>query len=132
MKYRLRVLSVNHNRILREGISVFFEKNHDFELIDSVATADAAVEAFAANRPDLTLMDLDFPEDGSLDVISRIRQIEAAAWIIGLTIDELDERCLRAVMVGVSTLLSKDQIGTMLIPVIRTGQPVTTFKLDGY
>jgi len=123
MKERLRVLSVNHNRILREGISVLLEMDRDFELIDSVATADAAVEAFAATQPDLTLVDLDLPADSSLDVISQIRQIDAAAWIIGLTIDELDDRCLRAVRVGVSTLLSKDQIGTMLIPVIRTGQP---------
>jgi DNA-binding NarL/FixJ family response regulator len=94
-----------------------------FKEINSVATADAAVEAFAATHPDLTLVDLDSPADSSLDVISRIRQIDASAWIIGLTIDELDERSLRAVMVGVSTLLSKDQIATMLIPVIRTGRP---------
>ncbi len=123
MRERLRVLSVNHNRMLREGISVLLEMDRDFELIDSVATADAAVEAFAATHPDLTLVDLDLPADGSLDVIGRIRQIDAEARIIGLTIDELDDRCLQAVMVGVSTLLSKDQIGTRLIPVIRTGQP---------
>ena len=122
MKERLRVLSVNHNRILREGISVLLEMDRGFELIDSVATAEAAVETFAATLPDLTLVDLDLPADSSLDVIIQIRQIDAAAWIIGLTIDELDDRCLRAVMVGVSTLLSKDQIGTALIPVIRTGQ----------
>jgi DNA-binding NarL/FixJ family response regulator len=131
MKVRLRILSVNHNRILREGISVLFERDQDFELIDSVATADAAVEAFAATRPDLTLVDLDLPADSSLDVISRIRQIDATAWIIGLTIDELDDRCLRAVMFGVSTLLSTDQIGTMLIPMIRSGQPVSTLNIDG-
>jgi two-component system NarL family response regulator len=123
MKERLRVLSVNHNRILREGISVLLEMDRDFELIDSVATADAAVEAFAATHPDLTLVDLDLPEDSSLEAIIRIRQIDPTAWIIGLTIDELDGCCLRAVMVGVSTVLSKDQIGARLIPVIRTGQP---------
>jgi DNA-binding NarL/FixJ family response regulator len=122
MKERLRVLSVNHNRILREGISVLLEMDRDFELVDAVATADAAVEAFAAALPDLTLVDLDLPADSSLDAISRIRQIDATAWIIGLTIDELDDRCLRAVMVGVSTLLCKDQIGTMLIPTMRTGR----------
>jgi DNA-binding NarL/FixJ family response regulator len=96
--------------------------DREFELIGSVATADAAVDAFAASHPDLTLVDLDLPADSSLEAISRIRQIDAAAWIIGLTIDELDGRSLRAVMIGVSTLLPKDQIGTMLIPVIRTGQ----------
>lgn len=130
MKERLRVLSVNHNRILREGISVLLDMDRDFELIDSVATSDEAVEAFAATHPDLTLVDLDLPADSSLDVVSRIRQIDAAAWIIGLTIDELDDRCLLAVMGGVSALLSKDQIGTMLIPVIRTGPPSNTFSVD--
>ena len=130
MKERLRVLSVNHNRILREGISVLLDMDRDFELIDSVATSDEAVEAFAATHPDLTLVDLDLPADSSLDVVSRIRQIDAAAWIIGLTIDELDDRCLLAVMVGVSALLPKDQIGTMLIPVIRTGPPSSTVRLD--
>src|SRR5579862_5663727 len=123
MRERLRVLSVNQNRILRNGISVLLETDHDFELIASVATAESVVEAFAATHPDLTLMDLDLPADSSLDAISRIRQIDAAAWIIGLTIDELDGRCLRAVTIGVSTLLPKDQIGTMLIPAIRTGRP---------
>ena len=123
MKERLRVLSVNHNRILREGISVLLDMDRDFDLIDSVATCDEAVEAFAATHPDLTLVDLDLPADSGLEVICRIRQIDSAAWIIGLTIDELDDRCLRAVIAGVSTLLSTDQIGTMLIPVIRSGQP---------
>ena len=130
MQERLRVLSVNHNRILREGISVLLEMDRDFELIDSVATADAAVEAFAATHPDLTLVDLDLPADSSLEAIGRIRQIDPGAWIIGLTIDELDGRCLRAVMVGVSSLLSKDQIGTMLIPVIRTGQHQKHLQTD--
>src|ERR1700736_4249066 len=99
MKDRLRVLSVNHNRILREGISVLLETDRDLELIDSVGAADAAGEAFAATHPELTLVDLDLPADSSLDLISRIRDIDGAAWIIGLTIDELDDRCLQAVMV---------------------------------
>ena len=50
---RLRVLAVHHNRILRDGISVLLEMDRDFELVDSVATADAAVAVFAATHPDL-------------------------------------------------------------------------------
>ena len=122
MDERLRLLTVNHNRILREGISVLLQMEGDFDLLDPVATADAAVEAFGATHPDLTLVDLDLPANGGLDAISRIRRMDPAAWIIGLAIDERDDRCVRAVTAGVSTLLTKDQIGTMLIPVIRTGK----------
>ena len=120
---RLRVLAVHHNRILRDGISVLLEMDRDFELVDSVATADAAVAVFAATHPDLTLVDLDLPADSGLDAITRIRQMDPAAWLIGLTVDERDDHCRRAVTAGISTLLTKDQIGTMLIPVIRAGQP---------
>src|SRR5689334_8983523 len=123
MSERPRVLAVNHNRLLREGISVLLEMDADFELVDSVATPDVAVELFAATRPDVTLVDLDLPADGGLDVINRIRQMDPEAWIIGLTIDERDHRCQQAVMAGVSTLLSKDQVGSMLNPVIRAGPP---------
>ena len=127
MSERLRVLAVNHNRLLREGISVLLELDRDFELVDAVATADVAVELFAATRPDVTLVDLDLPADGGLDVISRIREMDPEAWIIGLAVDERDHRCLRAVMAGVPTLLSKDQVGTMLNPVIRAGPPQKCF-----
>jgi DNA-binding NarL/FixJ family response regulator len=127
MDERLRLLTVNHNRILREGISVLLRMEGDFELLDCVATAEAAVEAFAATHPDLILLDLDLPANSGLDAISRIRQMDPAAWIIGLTIDERDDRCLRAVTAGVSTLLTKDQIGSMLIRMIRTGPPQEYF-----
>ena len=127
MRERLRVLAVNHNRILREGIAVLLEMDRDFELVDTVATSDAVVKVFSATRPDVTLVDLDLPADGGFDAISRIREMDPTAWIIGLTLDERDDRCLRAVMAGVTTLLTKDQVGAFLNPVIRAGRPPKYF-----
>jgi DNA-binding NarL/FixJ family response regulator len=130
MTERLRILVVDHNAILREGISVVIEMQPDFELVGSISAAAGAIDRFAAARPDLTLMDLDLPSDSGLDAILRIRQMDPAAWIIGLVTDEGNERCQRAVVAGVSALLAKEQIGAMLISLIRMGKPQDQFGLD--
>jgi DNA-binding NarL/FixJ family response regulator len=130
MSKRLRILVVNHNRILRAGISDLIAMQPDFELVDSIAAADDAVDRFTATRPDLTLMDLDLPADSGLDSICRMRQADPSAWIIGLATDEGDDRCVRALGAGVSALLAKEQIGAMLISLIHMGRSREALELN--
>ena len=122
MALPLRVLAVDHNRILREGICVLIAMQPDLELVGAVAAAEAAVALFSEKRPDLTLMDLDLPARESLDAISRIQRIDPSAWVVALVADECDERCRHAVVAGASTVLAKDLIGKMLVPLIRAGR----------
>ena len=103
----------------------------DFELVDSIAAADDAVDRFTATRPDLTLMDLDLPSDSGRDSICpnpSNRSMEA--WIIGLVTDEGDDCCLRALGAGASALLAKEQIGAVLISLIRMGRSPEPFELN--
>jgi len=123
MAKSLRVLCANQNRILREGIRVLITMQPDFDLVGSVASADAVVSIFAEELPDVTLVDVDLPADSGLDAISCIRQIDPGAWIIALITDEDEERCSRALTAGASNFLAKDRIGSMLIPLIRAHVP---------
>jgi two-component system NarL family response regulator len=117
----VRVLAVNHNHILREGLRSFLEAQSRVKLTGSVADADSAVRLFEGTRPDLTLVDLNLPSDGGIDVIRRIRHIDREAWIIGLVTYEWDDRGREAVAAGAAAVLSKDLIGEKLVPMIRTG-----------
>ena len=118
----LRVLAVDHNRILCEGISVLIGMEPGLDLVASVGEADSAVRLYREQQPDLTLMDLDLPAHAGLDAIRLIRKIDADAWIIGLVTDECDECCHEAVKAGASNLVPKDLIGKMLIPIIHQGR----------
>jgi DNA-binding NarL/FixJ family response regulator len=117
----VRVLAVNHNHILREGLRSFIEAQSRVKLTGSVADADSAVRLFEETRPDLTLVDLNLPSGRGIDVIRRIRQIDGEAWIIGLVTYEWDDRGREAVEAGAAAVLSKDLIGEKLVPMIRTG-----------
>ena len=121
MSVPIRVLAVNHNRILRDGLRVFIETHPELELSGSAGTPDAAVRLFSENRPDLTLMDLDFPSGAGLEAIGRIRALDPGAWIIALVTFESDKRAPEAVQAGAASVLPKDLIGQMLLPMIRLG-----------
>jgi len=114
----IRVLAVNRNPILREGLSIFIETQPGLELVATTATSDMALSIFDEQRPDLTLMDLDLPSDSGVDAIVRIRKIDPSAWVIGLITHDWDDIGARAVTAGASAVIPKDLISEMLLPLI--------------
>ena len=116
----IRVLVVDHNRILRDGICVLIGMEPNIELVGAVATADSALMLFNRERPDLTLIDLDLQAGNGLEVIRRIRESDPAAWLIALATDEWDECSPRALAGGASCVIAKDLIGERLLPTIRS------------
>ena len=117
----VRILVVNHNGIFREGLRSFIEANSDMKLAGAVADADTALGLFAAAQPDLTLVDLNLPFGRSTDLIRRIREMDADAWIVGLVTYEWDERGAEALAAGASAVLSKDLISERLQSLVRSG-----------
>jgi len=114
----IRVLAVNRNPILREGLSIFIGTQPGLELVATAATPDMALSIFDEQRPDLTLMDLDLPSDSGVDAILRIRTIDPSAWVIALVTNDWDEIGARALKAGASAVISKDLISEVLLPLI--------------
>ena len=115
----IRILTVNQNRILREGICALIGTQPNLELAGSTAGIDDAVRLFVENRPDLTLMDLDLPARGGVSAISRIIGIDRAAWIIGLVTYEDDPCVVEAMEAGASAVLAKDLLREALVLLSR-------------
>jgi DNA-binding NarL/FixJ family response regulator len=129
MNTPFRVLALHHNSILREGISVLIETHEGLHLVGSVAAPEAAIVLFEKERPDLTLIDLDLPSDGGLVAIHRIKVIDPEAAIIGLVTYDWDPSVTRAMELGAASVLAKDLIGDLLVPLIR-GIHAQKFFLD--
>jgi DNA-binding NarL/FixJ family response regulator len=126
---RIRVLCVDDHRLMREGVARIVGVQGDMEVVAEASTGDQAVAQFVAHRPDVTLMDLQLPVMNGIDAIRRIREHDAGARIVVLTMYHGDEDIHRAFEAGAMGYLLKDTIPDDLIHVIREvhdGRPVVS------
>ncbi len=110
---------MEHNALLREGISLLVGLHADMELVCLAASAAEAVQCFAEYRPDVVLMDLDLPAGAGISAIQKILDLDPSAWIIGLLTYEWDTAGPRARRAGARAYLTKDRLNDDLISLIR-------------
>jgi len=116
---RITVLCVDDHRIVREGLRMVINSEPDMIVIDAAATGGEAVARYQQHSPDITLMDLQLPDMGGVDAIRAIRDRDATARIIVLTMYKGDEDIYRAINAGASTYLLKDTLADELPRIIR-------------
>ena len=116
---KIRILAVDHNPLLREGISLLIGLHADMELVGSATCGPDAVQCFTQHRPDVTLMDLDLASGTGILAIEHILGLDRNACVIGLLTYEWDPLCNRALRAGARACLTKDRLNDELISLIR-------------
>ena len=113
------MLCVDDHRLIREGVARIVGVQPDMEVVAEASNGEHAVTQFLEVRPDVTLMDLQLPFTSGTEATRRIRQLDAAARIIVLTMYHGDEDIHRAFEAGAMGYVLKDAISDDLIRVIR-------------
>jgi DNA-binding NarL/FixJ family response regulator len=120
MSNPIRILTVDDHPMLREGIAAVLGAEDDMVLVAEASNGREAVEQFRAQRPDVTLMDVQMPELNGIDAIIKIREEFPDARIIVLTTYGGDAHAARAIKAGASGYLLKNMLRKELIDTIRT------------
>ena len=120
---QIRVLAVDRNALMREGLASLIRLRPDMQLIGAMATAEEALQIFLERRPDVTVMDLDAPSAATHEAIRKIRARNASARFIGLTTYGPNDAWAEALAAGASHCLGKDRLRDSLPPTIRKGTP---------
>src|ERR1700676_2481347 len=116
---RIRVFSVHHHPLLREGIAAIINNQPDMQVIGQAANGKDAVQEFKKHQPDVTLMDLRLPDMSGIDAMIAIRAEYPEARIILLTTFEGDVEIKRALEAGARGYLLKSMPPKELVEVIR-------------
>ena len=116
---KIRILAVDHNPLLREGLSLLFRLQPDIEIVGVVSSGEEAVKAFNEHRPNVTLMDLDLPAGSAIKAIREILKVDPDTCVIGSSTFELDEACTQAFRAGVRSCITKDRLNQELISLMR-------------
>jgi DNA-binding NarL/FixJ family response regulator len=116
----IRILAVDDHPVLREGIAAVLASESDMLLVAEANNGRDAIEQFRANRPDVTLMDLQMPLMSGTDAIVAIRREFPDARIIVLTTYSGDAQAARAFKAGAYGYLLKNMVRKELVETIRT------------
>jgi DNA-binding NarL/FixJ family response regulator len=103
----IRILIVDDHPIMRVGIAAILNAQPDMQVVAQAGTATEAVRMFAAEKPELTLMDLRLPDKSGVEAIRAIRGMSAKAKIVVLTTYEGDEDIHQALAAGAQGYLIK-------------------------
>ncbi len=106
----IRVLVVDDQSLVREGITALLTRADDIEVVGEAGDGEAGVRAALRYRPDVVLMDLRMPGMNGAEATERIvadpRLADAA--VVVLTTFDTDEDIFAAIRAGARGFLLKD------------------------
>jgi DNA-binding NarL/FixJ family response regulator len=116
----IRILAVDDHPLLRKGIAALVNGEPDMKLVAEASNGEEAVESFRLHRPDVTLMDLQFPGVNGIEAILRILSEFPDARIVVLTTYTGDAQVLRALRAGARAYILKGHVHRELLETIHT------------
>ena len=116
----IRLMIVDDQKLMRQGLKTLLELEGGFEIVAEAGDGQAALEAYAELQPDVALMDIRMPGMDGVEATRRLRQQWPEARVIILTTFNDDEYVFEALRVGALGYLLKDLSGQELANAVRT------------
>jgi DNA-binding NarL/FixJ family response regulator len=115
----VRILSIAAHPVLREGIGAIIAGEQGISQIPAAAEGREGIEAYRADRPDVTLLDLHLPDMSGIEVLIGIRSEFPDARIIILATFQRDFEIRRALKAGAYGYLLKSAPPQCILEAIR-------------
>ncbi|WP_328466538.1 response regulator transcription factor [Actinoplanes sp. NBC_00393] len=104
----LRVLVVDDQQLVREGLTALLELTDGVEVVGSAADGARALELVAEHRPDVVLMDLRMPVLDGITATARVREQFPDVAVVVLTTYADEDSIAGALAAGARGYLTKD------------------------
>ncbi|GAB3446747.1 response regulator transcription factor [Phycicoccus ginsengisoli] len=116
----IRLLLADDHPVVRAGLRAVLESEADIEVVDAVATGEAAVERARDGDLDVVLMDLQFGTGaGGIAATGRIGALPGGPRVVVLTTYDTEADIIAAVEAGACGYLLKDAPPEELVAAVR-------------
>ena len=131
MSEPIRVLIVDDQQLVRDGIKALLEIKDDFSIIGTAANGQEAIDILKNTPADIILMDIRMPGMGGIEATREIRKKDTGIRIIMLTTFNNDDYIVKAIQAGANGYLLKDIPKDDLAEAIRLSyRGVSQFSSD--
>jgi len=116
----IRVMLVDDQTLVRQGVRSLLELADDIEVIGEAADGASAIERVPEMAPDVLLLDMRMPKKNGLDVLTELGQSGQLPPTIILTTFDDDELVLSGIRAGARGYLLKDVALEELLEAVRS------------
>jgi len=120
MVAKIRILLVDDQRLMREGLGTLLELEEDFEISGEAEDGLSAIEMYSRIQPDVVLMDIRMPNMDGVEATRRILAQWSKARVIILTTFDDDAYVFEGLRAGALGYLLKDVSSQDLAEAIRS------------
>lgn len=105
---KIRIILIEDNRLLREGIYALLRKERDLNVVASYGGSELYIDNFSKLKPDIVLLDLGLANRNSFELVKLLKLKFPGIYIIVMDLVAIHEDLLRFVEAGVSGFILKD------------------------
>jgi NarL family two-component system response regulator LiaR len=116
---RIRLLVVDDQTVVREGLAAILANYPEIEVIGQAADGNQALEIVKQAKPNVVLLDMVMPGLDGLATIPKIREIAPGARILVVTGFAESDRVYQAIKAGALGYILKDATREQLVQAIR-------------
>ncbi len=120
MNQKYRVVIVEDQTIIREGLRSLLSSAKEFDVVAEAEDGREAIRCIEKCKPDLVLTDLSMPRMNGTDMIETIKKQSPNTRVIALTVHQEEEYVLATLKAGVDGYLLKEASYPELLMAIRS------------
>jgi len=120
MNQKYRVVIVEDQTIIREGLRSLLTSAKEFDVVGEAEDGREAIRCIEKCKPDLVLTDLSMPRMNGTDMVETIKKQSPKTKVIALTVHQEEEYVLATLKAGVDGYLLKETSYPELLMAIRS------------
>jgi DNA-binding NarL/FixJ family response regulator len=117
---KIRILLIEDNRLLREGIAELLKKQPDMNVVTTVGNGENILALIDKQKPSVVLLDLGLRSQNSLHIVKLVKKDYPEVKIIVMDLIPLQADIFEFVQAGVSGFMLKDISVSEFLKTIRS------------
>ena len=114
-----RVLLVDDHPIVRQGLALLIDREHDLSVCGEAEDAHSTFHAIATLRPDMVILDISLNGPDGLDVLKEIRAKTTSLPVLILSMHDESIYAERAMRAGANGFIMKQEAAEKVLVAIR-------------
>lgn len=124
------VLIVDDHPLFRRGVAQLLAMDPEIHVVGEAADQAGALAMARQHEPDLILLDLNLKGESGIDILSALKDEDAARRVVMLTVSDAPDDLMQAIRAGADGYLLKDMEPEDLLERVREALTGTTVISD--